>query len=141
MKISTPKTHITPRMMEMLTGLPASNPILDESFKEEIIKAQNEPEPPRLERDSEGRTRINVTSELVSQWLPKVVERFNICKCERCRAEITVRAMDEIRPIIVNVHSDNDIKRAARLKADRQHSVLMQLIGIAAERRDLPRHR
>ncbi len=126
--------------MQMLTGMPASNPILDEEFKEEIIKAGEEIEPPKVVRDRDGRTQINVTSELVSRWLPKVIERFNICKCERCRAEITIRAMDDIRPIIVKVHSDEDIQRAASLKADRQHMVLMQLIAIAAERRSMPRH-
>ncbi|MCM1578999.1 MAG: hypothetical protein NC078_09400 [Ruminococcus sp.] len=138
--MSTPKTHKTPQLMKMLTGMPASNPILDEEFKEEIIKAGEETQSVTPVKGKDGRTQINVTSELVSLWLPKVIERFNICKCERCRAEITIRAMDDIRPIIVKVRSDGDLERAARLKADRQHMVLMQLIGIAAERRSMRRH-
>lgn len=125
----------------MLTGEPNTvNPILDESFKEEIIKAADNPEPVQPVAGADGRTQINITQELISQWLPRVVERFNICACGRCRAAITAKAMEDVRPIIVRVYDDSDIRHAALLKASRQHVILMQLIRIAVERRDLPRH-
>lgn len=127
--------------MKLLTGgAQASNPLLDEDFKAEIIRAQENPEPVKPVPSENGGTEINITSELISQWLPMVMKRFNLCCCDRCCAEATVEAFDTIRPVIVRVRNDADLKRAQKLKADRQQSVLMQIIRIAVERKKLPRH-
>lgn len=134
-------THKTPELMKLLTGSPAaSNPILDEDFKAEIIRARENPEPVRPQPDNNGGTEINITSELVSQWLPRVMKRFNVCCCGRCSAEATVEAFDRIKPVIVKVRSDADLKRARNIKADRQQEVLMQLIKLVTARRGMPIH-
>ncbi len=138
-----PRTHKTPQLMKLLTGgASVSNPILDKSFKDEIIRSQANPVPVKPMPAKEGSgTEINITSELITQWLPKVMERFNMCLCDRCRAETAVECFDSIRPIIVKVRSDSDLKRAQRLKADRERGVLMQIIRIAIKRKAAPRHR
>ena len=136
-----PKTHKTPQLMKLLTGgSQVSNPILDENFKEEIIRSRENPVPVKPVPSDDGGTEINITSELISQWLPLVIKRFNVCACGRCTAEATVEAFDKIRPIIVKVKSDIDLHRAQKLKREKEQSVLMQLIRIISPRKKLPRH-
>lgn len=138
--MSSGRSHKTPQLMKLLTGSNnVSNPLLDEHFKQEIIKAQKNPEPVQP-RQAAGGTEINITSELISFWVPKVMERFNICKCDRCNAEMTVEAFDRIKPVIVKVKSDADIKRAEKMKSDRQQEVLMEIIKLAVRRKSLKRH-
>lgn len=127
--------------MKLLTGSSAaSNPILDEEFKQEIIQAQKNPAPVNPLPDDNGGTEINITSELISQWLPKVMQRFNVCRCDRCSAEATVAAFDCIKTVKVNVKSDADLKRAQKIKAERQQEVLMMIIKLVTARRGLPHH-
>lgn len=136
-----PKTHKTPQLMKLLTGgSQVKNPILDETFKEEIIRSRKNPVPVKPVPSKDGGTEINVTSELISQWLPLVMKRFNVCTCSRCSAEATVEAFEQIRPLIVKVKSDADLKRAQKIKLDKEQSVLMHLIRIIIPRRKLPRH-
>ncbi|MBQ5332990.1 MAG: hypothetical protein J6K92_07000 [Oscillospiraceae bacterium] len=135
------KTHKTPQLMKLLTGgSQVSNPILDENFKEEIIRSRENPVPVKPVASDDGGTEINITSELISQWLPLVMKRFNVCTCGRCTAEATVEAFDKIRPIIVKVKSDIDLQRAQDMKLEKEQSVLMQLIRIIIPRKKLPRH-
>ncbi|MCM1525076.1 MAG: hypothetical protein NC120_11530 [Ruminococcus sp.] len=135
------KSHKTPQLMKMLTGgARVSNPLLDEEFKEEIIRSQNDPIPVKPSKGADGRVEINITSELISQWVPVTIKRFHLCSCDRCSAELTVAAFDNIRPIIVNVKDDVDIQRAQALKAQREREILMQIIRIAVGRKKLPRH-
>jgi hypothetical protein len=134
-------THKTPQLMKLITGgSRVTNPIIDESFKEEIIRSKNDPFPVKPIPSADGGAEINITSELITQWLPLVMNRFNVCSCGRCSAEATVDAFDRIRPVIVKVKTDADLKKAQRIKLDREQSVLMQLIGLVTERRKMPRH-
>ncbi|MCI7767724.1 MAG: hypothetical protein MSJ26_07095 [Oscillospiraceae bacterium] len=135
------KTHKTPQLMKLLTGgSQVSNPILDENFKEEIIRSRENPIPVQPVPSDDGGTEINITSELISQWLPLVMKRFNVCTCGRCTAEATVEAFDKIRPIIVKVKSELDLQRAQEIKLDKEQTVLMQLIRLMIPRKKLPRH-
>ncbi len=139
--LSAPITHKTPQLLKLLTGgSAASNPLLDEDFKAEVIRARENPEPVKPVAAKDGGTQINITTELVSQWLPKISERFRLCSCPRCQAELTVEALDMIRPVIVRVKSESDLERARKLKADKQQGVLMQLIRLAVSKRDAPKH-
>ena len=136
-----PKTHKTPQLMKLITGgSKVSNPLLDENFKKEMIRSRNNPAPVKPVPSDDGGTEINVTSELISQWLPLVMKRFTICSCEKCYADALVDAFDEIRPVIVKVKSEADLERAQKIKLDREQSVLMQLIRIVVKRKKLPRH-
>ena len=136
-----PKTHKTPQLMKLITGgSKVSNPLLDENFKEEMIRSRNNPAPVKPVPSDDGGTEINMTSELISQWLPLVMKRFNVCSCEKCYADARVDAFDEIRPVIVKVKSEADLERAQKIKLDREQSVLMQLIRIVVKRKKLPRH-
>lgn len=137
----TPKTHKTPQLMKLLTGSSGViNPIIDEKFKEDIIRSKENPEPVKPRPSSNGGTEVNVTSELISQWLPLVIKRFNLCSCDRCNAEMTVAAFDSIKPVTVEVRSNSDLKRAQEIKSSEEQPVLMQLIRLAIERKKLKRH-
>ena len=137
----TAKTHKTPQLMKLLTGgSQVSNPILDENFKEEIIRSRENPIPVKPVPSDDGGTEINITSELISQWLPLVIKRFNVCGCGRCTAEATVEAFDKIRPTIVKVRNEEDLNRAQELKAEKEQTILMQLIRLIIPRKKLPNH-
>lgn len=136
-----PKTHKTPQLMKLLTGnADITNPFLDENFKAEILYAQQHPEPVQPVKTDDGGTEINISSELISQWVPKVMKRFNVCACERCCAEAMIEAYDYVKPIIVRVKTDADVKKAEQLKSDEQQNVIMQLVRLAVKRKTLPRH-
>lgn len=135
------RSHKTPQLMKLLTkGSSVTNPLLDEQFKEDIIRSRKNPRPVQPVPSGDGGVQINVTAELISQWLPLVMQRFNVCCCERCSAEASVEAYDAIRPVVVKVRSDKDLQRAAAIKKDKEKSVLMSLIAIMAKRRNLPVH-
>lgn len=137
----TPKTHKTPQLMKLLTGgSRAANPILDEEFKEEIIRAQKKPQTVKPQKAADGGTEINITSEIIHEWISKVMKRFNVCCCDRCSTEATIEAFDKIKPVIVRVRSDADLKQAQKMKADMLQEILMQLIRIIIARKSLPRH-
>lgn len=127
--------------MKLLTGSSdVTNPFLDEDFKAEVLRAEQNPEPVKPIPAEDGGTQINITSELISQWVPKVMGRFNICSCERCTAEAMIEAYDMVKPIIIRVKTDADVKKAEKLKSEEQKNVIMQIIRMAVKRKSLPRH-
>ena len=134
-------THKTPQLMKLLTGSSdVTNPFLDEDFKAEVLRAEQHPEPVKQIPTEDGGTQINITSELISQWVPKVMGRFNICSCKRCTAEAMIEAYDMVKPVIIRVKSDADIKYAEKRKSEEQQNVIMQIIRMAVKRKSLPRH-
>lgn len=134
-------SHKTPQLLRLLTGgSRVSNPIIDEHFKEEIIESRSNPRPVKPVPSADGGTEINITSELISQWLPLVIKRFNVCSCSRCSAEATVDAYDAVKPVIIKVRTEADLKRAQEVKLEREQEVLMALIRMVIARKKLPRH-
>lgn len=127
--------------MRLLTGSDGPvNPIIDETFKEEIIRSKENPRPMVQKQNPDGTAEINITSELISEWLPVAMKRFNCCTCDRCSAEAAVEAFEEISPVIVKIRTDSDLKRAEKLKEEKRQSVLMALVKIAVKRKSLGRH-
>lgn len=147
--MSENKTHKTESVMRLLTGSKenaAKNPILDDKFKQENILAEE------IEKESDitptvhhlpqagAGVEINITSELISEWLPAVLKRFNCCTCSLCRAEASVDALDRLTSMKVTVRTEEDMKHADELKVSARRRVLTELIRIAIARRALPRH-
>ena len=83
--MSESKTHKTESVMRLLTrseSNSAKNPILDDKFKQENILAEQiekeadiKPTVHKVPQTGTG-VEINVTSELISEWLPAVLKRF-----------------------------------------------------------------
>ncbi len=138
------KTNKTPAVLRMLTGEKAENPMLSREFKEDVIRPIEElrkRSPDSVNHVRTGsETEINITSELVAEWLPSVLERFNCCKCPRCYAEASVLAFDRIKPVKIKIRRAGDLEKADRLKEESRRKVIMSLVSVAAERRKLPKH-
>lgn len=151
--------------MRLLTGNNlAVNPVLDNEFKQTVIvekraaqenshpaPAQNEqvqtappqpepvqsaPEPPAEEKATE----IRITSELIAELLPSVLDRFHCCKCGKCFAEAMTDALETIPEVIVKVENSSDLQRAEEIRTKNRPSVMSALIKIAIGRRQLPVH-
>ena len=147
--MSESKTHKTESVMRLLTrseSNSAKNPILDDKFKQENILAEQiekeadiKPTVHHLPQTGTG-VEINVTSELISEWLPAVLKRFNCCTCSLCRAEASVEALERLTSMKVTVRTEEDMKRADELKESAKRRVLTELIRIAIARRSLPKH-
>lgn len=152
--------------MRLLTGNNlAVNPVLDNEFKQTVIvdkrnaqennahpaPAQNEqvhtapvqnepvqaaPEPPKEEQATE----IRITSELIAELLPSVLDRFHCCKCGKCFAEAMTDALEAIPEVVVKVENSSDLQRAEEIRTKNRPSVMSALIKIAIGRRQLPVH-
>lgn len=135
MALKTAKTNKTDAVMRLLTGKKvASNPILDSSFKEERI-TQKSVEPRRA-----NGAEINITGELVTELMPRVLERFNCCTCPLCYADAVAEAGDRVPTLKVKINGKEDLKRADKMKKQNRKEVMMMLVSLAVERRKLPRH-
>lgn len=118
-----------------------ANPILDDAFKDDVIYRRSKAAASAPVQNGEVKeTKVNVTSELISEWLPAVLKRFGCCTCDRCSAQAAVEAFDSIRPIVVRVKSEKDLERVRKVKDSNRQSVLMALVRIAGQRRKLPKH-
>lgn len=147
--MSESKTHKTESVMRLLTrseSNSAKNPILDDKFKQENILAEQiekeadiKPTVHKVPQTGTG-VEINVTSELISEWLPAVLKRFNCCTCSLCRAEASVEALEKLTSMKVTVRTEEDMKRADELKESAKRRVLTELIRIAIARRSLIKH-
>lgn len=53
---------------------------------------------------------VDVTAMLIGEQLGAAIERFHVCSCDRCCAEITARAMRQLPRIFMHVRSADDEK-------------------------------
>ena len=128
------KSNKTDAVMRLLTGKKtASNPILDSDFKVEKITS-------RKRSDSYGGTEIDIAGELISELLPKVLKRFNCCRCPVCYAEAMSDALERAPTVKIRVKNKDDLKQAEALKFKSRREVLTILIRLAIRRRRLKRH-
>ncbi|MBQ8827429.1 MAG: hypothetical protein IJ007_10085, partial [Oscillospiraceae bacterium] len=96
----------TEAVMKLLTGNNlAVNPVLDNEFKQTVIESKNaaveavkpapvqeapKPEPipaPPPPPPEPVETEVCISSELIMEILPSVLDRFQCCKCDKCFAQ------------------------------------------------------
>jgi len=84
---------------------------------------------------------VNVITLLINEQLGYALERFNICSCAKCCFEITLRALKELPPAIVQVGTidDADIVNSEinRLRPD----VIKVLTKLVMAGRNTPYHK
>lgn len=144
-KKAAPRSNKTDAIMKLITGEAASNPILDDEFKDEVITPrQTLPERAKknaeIERYRKNTIEIDVAAELVSELLPKTLDRFSCCKCAVCFADAMADALDIVPELKIKVRDDKDLKMADQLKKKSRHATLMKLVRIAIQRRSIPIH-
>lgn len=130
------KTNKTDAVMRLLTGkkTTAVNPILDSEFKVEKITSRKQ------QKNRMAGTEIDISGELISELLPKVLARFRCCKCAVCYAEAMTEAMEKAPTLKVRINGKEDVKQADKLKMQSRKEVLLILIRLAIRRKKLPRH-
>lgn len=135
------KTNKTPYIMNLLNGTKtAVNPVIDKSFiKENVMPKEKNRIMNNYSADDREIT-INITSEIISEWMPKILQRFNCCTCDVCVAEASVEALEKIPAITVAVKDKTDLKKADKLKQENLTSILMSLVQIANKRKHFPKH-
>ncbi|MBQ8569550.1 MAG: hypothetical protein IJ446_10080 [Oscillospiraceae bacterium] len=147
------KSNKTASVMKLLTGNQASNPIIDKEFKEDVIRpieeqrtraaieaASPKAAAPVSAGHDTGETEVNIASELVSEWLSPVLERFGCCRCGRCMAEASVEAFERLPMITVKVRSSADLEKVKKIKAENKQKAMMILVSIASARKNMPKH-
>ncbi len=123
------KTNKTAPLLRLLTrGEEGAiiNPIINEDFKEGVIYMRSAP----AREEKTETVEINVISELVSEWLPQTMKRFNSCDCALCRADITVAALNEIPPKYVRISDETDFEEVKKLKEKYRAQVISTLVKL-----------
>ena len=127
------RSNKTDAVMRLLTGKKtAGNPILDSEFKVKKITSKSV-------SLSKG-TEIDITGELVTELLPRVMARFQCCRCGVCYAEAMPEALEVTPTLKVRINGKDDVKRAEKMKQQSRREVLFALIRLALNRKKLPRH-
>lgn len=121
------KTNKTAPLLRLLTRNDAgaiTNPIINEEFKEGVIlmRTREEKKPDIVD--------INIISELVGEWLPVTIKRFNGCDCAVCRADLTVAALNEIPPKYVRISDETDFAEIDRIKEEYRVQVIDTLVKL-----------
>ncbi|MGN0586435.1 MAG: hypothetical protein ACI4JF_04040 [Oscillospiraceae bacterium] len=98
--------------------------------------AQAVPELPKEEQVTE----IHISSELIAELLPSVLDRFHCCKCGKCFAEAMTDALETVPEVNVKVENSSDLQRAEEIRTKNRPSVMSALVKIAIGRRQLPVH-
>lgn len=122
------KTNKTAPLLRLLTRSETgdiTNPIMNEDFKQGVIYVRTMEAPVKPEA-----VEINIISELISEWLPQTIKRFNGCDCAICRAEITVSALNEIPPRYVRISDETDFDEIKALKEELKASVISTLVKL-----------
>ena len=125
----TRKTNKTAPLLRLLTRSETgdiTNPIMNEDFKQGVIYVRTAE--PVIEKPEA--VEINIVSELIGEWLPQTIKRFNGCDCAVCRAEITVSALNGIPPRYVRISDETDFDEIKALKEELRPSVISTLVKL-----------
>ncbi|MEG0614712.1 MAG: late competence development ComFB family protein [Oscillospiraceae bacterium] len=140
------KTNKTAQVLRLLTKTESDsieNPLMNDEFKEEVIHIRNNrttKPAEKAETPIKAETGINVVSELVQEWLPQTLKRFNCCDCDLCKAEMMVEAMNKIPPKYVFVRSEKDFEKLAKIKEQYKQQVINALVRITIRSKNHPVH-
>jgi len=126
------KTVKTDAVMNMILGGGASNPIIDDEFKERVINSRKADG--GVPVNSEGSGKIDITHGLISEFLPIAIKRFNCCGCDRCFAELLTEAANEAPEVVINVRGSDDLKNAELLKKQNRRLVLGVVVRLVIKR-------
>ena len=126
------------------------NPIINEEFKEEVIhvrevrtkkKAATADELTEHNSVSQNEVGINIVAELVQEWLPQTMKRFNCSESEVCVAELTVEALNRIPPKYVYIKNEKDFANVKVIKEKYKGEVINTLVHLAIKSKNNPKYK
>ncbi len=140
------KTNKTAQVLKLLTKSNSGsieNPIINQEFKEEVIHTREvrhtkkvsskADEISALQSGDGGDAGINIVAELVQEWLPETIKRFNFEPSDIFKAEMTVEALNIIPPKYVYVHNENDFASIKGIKEKYKAQVINTLVRLAVK--------
>ncbi len=128
--LSSKKTNKTSSVMKLISkGRSAANPIIDEKFKEEVILPKSKQE----DKPAKSETGINIIEELVQEWLPETMRRFNCPDSDIWKAELTVKALNILPPKYVPVNGTKDYANIQNIKEKYKKQVINTLVKLAID--------
>lgn len=71
---------------------------------------------------------VNASATLVGEQLGAAIERFRVCSCDRCCAEITARALRLLPTVFIHVRSAAD-EQAANEQLDRLRPEVVKVLA------------
>ena len=80
---------------------------------------------------------VNVMEEVVMQHLDETIEKFNCCRCDRCRSDIIALTLNELPSKYVVADADRIHEMAAKVSTK---DVLAALVHAIIKVRANPRH-
>ena len=80
----------------------------------------------------------NVVEDHVQEWLEKVIERYECCKCAKCRMDMTAMALNNLKPHYVV--SRDVFSKTRYLNQHAQNEILMAVVKAVDFIKDHPRH-
>jgi hypothetical protein len=126
--LSGKKTNKTSSVMKLISkGKGIANPIIDEKFKEEVILTKDKPDAAKNE------TGINIIEELVQEWLPQTMKRFNCPDSDIWKAEFTVKALNILPPKYVPVNGAKDYANIQNMKEKYKKQVIDTLVSMVID--------
>lgn len=126
------------------------NPLMNEEFKEEVIhtrenkfKGESTPARPILQSHpkAESEVGINIVAELVQEWLPETLKRFNCSATDVYKAELTVEALNSIPPKYVYIKTEKDFANVDNLKDKYRGRVISTLVHLAINSKSGPKRK
>ena len=142
------KTNKTEQVLKLLTKSETGNienPIINREFKEEVIhvrevKSNRKPAPAVAEQKPANDIGINVVAELVQEWLPVTMKRFNFDNSDIVKAEITVEALNTIPPKYVYIKNETDFANIKTIKEKYKADVINTLVHLTIKAKNNPKH-
>lgn len=80
----------------------------DEKVTENPETQEQKPE----EKESPFPKLINIKEVMISHKIDEVLEKFNCCKCDSCKLEITAIALNRLTPLYTICHNEKEIEDA-----------------------------
>ena len=119
------------RLIADISDTKKENPIINAEFKDEIILKRNIIREEIIEAPTVKAVEINIISEIVSENLPSIIERFKCCGCEKCIARMTVEALNHF-PAQYVFPGENSEEEIDTIKQKYRPAVLSLLVRLAS---------
>jgi len=110
----------------------AAPPIANPHIATVTAPPQEPPPPP-----ANNIVMTNIMERLVEEQIDEVFNKFNSCKCERCRQDVAAIALNKVKPKYVIAGEDEIDDIAAKQNAGEVKTALVQAVLVV---RAHPRH-
>ena len=104
-----------------------------------MVKAIRRPAVSMPVKEEQNMVLVNLMEELVISKLDTTLDRFNCCKCDKCKKDIAALALNRLKPhyVVMNEQDDERRRKNEEMFASEVTSALIQAILMVKKE---PRH-